>query len=146
VGLGHTGAVGGEWRELGCMGWRTIRGPGACSRGGSARLCVQPQPQAARASWLSACRWRYGSVPARRRSMQVFPDAHDSPIQCADLCSASQQLAVCGQGNQVNVWSFGAEPLQPQLHVVLDHSKGVVNTAGDAATAAAGAGAFGWLA
>lgn len=52
---------------------------------------------------------------------QAELDAHDSPIQCMEYCAARSQVATCGMGCKVKVWSL-TKPSQPTLVVVLDHA------------------------
>jgi hypothetical protein len=53
--------------------------------------------------------------------LQAEPDAHNTPIQCMEHCLARQEVATCGMGSKVKVWSL-AKPTQPRLTQVLDHS------------------------
>jgi hypothetical protein len=53
--------------------------------------------------------------------LQAEQDAHNTPIQCLEHCPARQEVATCGMGSKVKVWSL-AKPTQPRLTLVLDHS------------------------
>lgn len=39
-----------------------------------------------------------------------------------ECCTSRQEIATCGMGSKVKVWSL-AKPTQPRLRLVLDHSE-----------------------
>ncbi|WIA17403.1 hypothetical protein OEZ85_014259 [Tetradesmus obliquus] len=55
------------------------------------------------------------------KQLHAEQDAHNTPIQCMEHCPARQEVATCGMGSKVKVWSL-AKPTQPRLTLVLDHS------------------------
>eukprot|EP00879_Flechtneria_rotunda_P021822 GHRR01023011.1.p1 GENE.GHRR01023011.1~~GHRR01023011.1.p1 ORF type:complete len:226 (+),score=53.15 GHRR01023011.1:2627-3304(+) len=53
--------------------------------------------------------------------MQAELDAHDTSIQCLEHCQARKEVATCGMGSKVKVWSV-RQPAQIRLALVLDHT------------------------